>query len=344
MGLFFLMENEDIPKEHLRLIYGEIVRGSSYFYSPAFGEVIIKHLTQQDTELLDVKKLKYKTKAEEKGLPTEEERVQDLIKEKIWSKEKEDQIEASKSFISRMQDTQKKMVLKSERQRVQKDIEDESDKLEKILVERVDLIGLTSEEYSNKKVNDYYIYVSLFKDREFKQPLFSEEEFDEVSEKDLSNIIYNFNKVSKKFKERTIKRIAVSHFFLNNFYLCKDNPFIYYGKPVVELSYHQADLFSFGRYYKQLMQDMKSPLTNEMMDDPDKITEQYDIEQNKEKVLKETSKEGEATTVVGATKEDLEALGVSAEQNVGETVNLNDEIQKKGGVMTMEEIMKLHGH
>ena len=80
------MENEDIPKEHLRLIYGEIVRGSSYFYSPAFGEVIIKHLTQQDTELLDVKKLKYKTKAEEKGLPTEEERVQDLIKEKTWSK------------------------------------------------------------------------------------------------------------------------------------------------------------------------------------------------------------------------------------------------------------------
>ena len=88
-----------VPKEELRLIYGEIVRGSSYFYSENYGEVIIKHLTQHDTEMLDIKKLKYKRKAEDKGLPTEEQRAksrrphsrQDMDRSKrkrykIWSR------------------------------------------------------------------------------------------------------------------------------------------------------------------------------------------------------------------------------------------------------------------
>lgn len=332
-----------VPKEELRLVYGEIVRGSSYFYSSKYGEIIVKHLTQHDTELLDVKKLKYKRKAEEKGLPTEEERVQDLIKDKLWSDQNERDIVSIRDFLSKMEDTKKKMALKSERQRVQQSIDEETDKLQKLLTEKIDLVGLTSESYSNKKVNDYYIYLSLFKDTKFEEPLFSESEFDDVSEKDLANIIMHFNKTSRRLEQNTIKRIALSHFFLNNFYLCKDNPFIYYGKPVVDLSYHQADLFSFGRYYKQIMQDMKNPITNEMMDDPDKLTDQFEIEQNKDSVLKESGKSGEASTIVGATKDDLEALGVAATQDIGETVDLNDELMKKGGEMSMEDIMKLHG-
>ena len=335
--------SEIVPKEELRLIYGEIVRGNSYFYSEKYGEVIIKHLTQHDTEMLDVKKLKYKRKAEDKGLPTEAQRVEDLIADKLWTDQNERDIKSAREFVSKMEDTKKKMALKSERQRVQESIDKEIDKLEKLLMEKNDLVGLTSESYSDKKVNDYYIYLSLFKDTKFKEPLFSEEEFDEISEKDLQNIIMHFNKSSSRFEQKTIKRVALSHFFLNNFYLCKDNPFIYYGKPVIDLSYHQADLFSFGRYYKQIMQDMKNPITNEMMDDPDKLTDQYEIEQNKDSVLKEDGKSGEASTIVGATKEDLDALGVSATENLGETVDLNDELMKKGGEMSMEDIMKLHG-
>ena len=293
--------------------------------------------------MLDVKKLKYKRLAEKRGLPTEKERVEDLIKDKLWTRKNERDIESAREFVSKMEDTKKKMALKSERKKVQESIDAEINKLEKLLMEKNDLVGLTSESYSDKKVNDYYIYLSLFKDAKFKEPLFSEAEFDEVSEKDLEVIIMHFNKISRRFEQRNIKRIALSHFFLNNFYLCKDNPFIYYGKPVIDLSYHQADLFSFGRYYKQIMQDMKNPVTNEMMDDPDKLTDQFEIEQNKDSVLKADSKSGEASTIVGATKDDLEALGISATQDIGETVDLNDELMKKGGEMSMEDIMKLHG-
>jgi hypothetical protein len=202
---------------------------------------------------------------------------------------------------------------------------------------------LTCETYSEKKVNDYYVYISLFKDTKFKDPLFSISEFDEVSENDLMALILHFNKTTRKYSQHNLKRIAISHFFLNNFYLCKDNPFTFYGKPVVELTYHQADLFSFGRYFKHILSEMKSPLTNEMIEDPDKIIGQHNIEQNKDSVLKDDGKAGSASTIIGATKEDLEALGVSATEDIGETIDLNKAVSEKGGTMSMDELMKLHG-
>jgi hypothetical protein len=235
------------------------------------------------------------------------------------------------------------MALKSEIRRLTQQIQEEEDKLLEMELDKKDLVGLTSDSYATKKVNDYYVYISLYKDMGCKELLFSENEFDEVSEDDLTAIILHFNKEIKKFSQMNLKRIGLSHFFLNNFYLCDDNPYIFYGKPVVDLTYHQADLFTYGRHFKHLMSEMQSPLTNEMMENPDLLTEQYNIEQNKESVLKDSDQSGTASTIVGATKEDLESLGVAATQDLGETVDLNDMLAKKGGTMDMEDLIKLHG-
>jgi hypothetical protein len=335
--------SDKIPAGELRIVYGQIVRGCSYFHSEKFGEIAIKHLTQYDTELLDIKKEKYKRIAEKEGLPTEKERVNDLMEEGLWTRQNELDVESSRKFISKMEDTKNKMALKSEIRRIAASVEEEEKKLTTLLEEKKDLVGLTSESYSEKKVNDYYIYLSLYRNSKFDKPLFSEPEFDEISENDLTALIVHFNKSTRTLAQINLKRIALSHFFLNNFYLCENNPYVYFGKPVVELTYHQADLFSYGRYYKHVMSEMKSPLTNEMMDNPDLLTEQHGIEQNKDSVLKDTADSGTASTVVGATKDDLESLGVAATQNMGETVDLNDELSKKGGTMSMEDIIKLHG-
>ena len=76
-----------------------------------------------------------------------------------------------------------------------------------------------------------------------------------------------------RFADINLKRVAVSGFYLNNFYLCKDNPFIFYGKPVVGLTYPQTELFSFGRYFKGILTEIKPPPTEEQLDDPDKLIE-----------------------------------------------------------------------
>ena len=53
---------------------------------------------------------------------------------------------------------------------------------------------------------------------------------------------------------------------------------------------------------------------------------------------------GAATTVVGATQEDLERMGISKTTQEGENVvNLNEVAAKKGGNLNMEDLIKLHG-
>lgn len=139
-----------------------------------------------------------------------------------------------------------------------------------------------------------------------------------------------------------MKRIALSNFFLNNYHLCKDNPFIFFGKPLVELTYHQADLFAYGRYYKHILSEMKNPPAPEIMQDPDRLLELYEIEKSQEERNDGKETTGTASTVVGATKEDLEVLGMTKDADPM-AVDLNDEIRKKGGNLSMEDLIKLHG-
>ena len=141
--------------------------------------------------------------------------------------------------------------------------------------------------------------------------------------------------------EANIKRIALSGFFLNNFYLCKDNPKIYFGKPVVELTYNQSELFSYGRYFKHILSDMKNKPSPEIMDDPDKLIEMYNIGQNSSK-MKQSAEDSDASTVVGATKEDLERMGMSSPSE-DKGVSLSKEASKKGGKLSMDDLIKLHG-
>tara|TARA_Y100000593_G_scaffold72793_1_gene133740 strand:+ start:5550 stop:6572 length:1023 start_codon:yes stop_codon:yes gene_type:complete len=339
------MENDTkIPKEQLRIAYAEILRGCSSIELKEFGTIQLKHLTVFDTELIDEKRENNFTLAKKRGLPTQEEKLEELASENLWTKDQEKKIAELEDFISRLNETKSKMILKSESEKITKEIQDTEEKVKNMRQERDEMIGITCESFSEKKANDYYIYLSLFKDKEFSDPFFTEEEFDELNDEKLTYIIISFNKVSKRFSQINLKRIALSGFFLNNFYLCKENPFTFYGQPVVNLTFNQSDLFAYGRYFKSILSDLKSSPPPDVMEDPDKLLEQYHLEQNKEKILGDgASKSGTATTLVGATKEDMEALGLSSEDSDGEVINLDDAVKESGGTLSMDDLIKLHG-
>ena len=133
-------------------------------------------------------------------------------------------------------------------------------------------------------------------------------------------------------------------FFCNYYYLCDDNPHIFYGKPVVDLTFYQAEMFAFGRYFKNLAQDAKVQPPDEIRNDPDKLIEFYEAKKNADAVMDKANEragdKGGATSLVGATKEDLEALGY--QQGQGTTVSLTDVANKKGGSLSMEDFIQLH--
>ena len=55
------------------------------------------------------------------------------------------------------------------------------------------------------------------------------------------------------FNDDQIKLISVCPFFMNNFSLCGDDAYAYFGKPIIELTNFQISLLNTAKYTKSLI-------------------------------------------------------------------------------------------
>ena len=97
------------------------------------------------------------------------------------------------------------------------------------------------------------------------------------------------------------------------------------------------------RYFKNLAQDAKAKAPAHMQDDPDALIEFYEGSKNAQEAAEkmESGKGAQgsgASTVVGATKKDLEKMGYGKQQGI----SLAAEAQKRGGKLTMEDFTDIH--
>jgi hypothetical protein len=117
-----------------------------------------------------------------------------------------------------------------------------------------------------------------------------------------------------------------------------------YGKCIVNLTFYQMEIFGYARYFKNALSQAKHRPPDEYYENPDKLIEWLDSSKNAEEVLSKneaSAKKTEgtiATSIVGANKEDLAKIG--KDEN---SISLHKEAEKKGGVLTMEDLMKMHG-
>ena len=77
------------------------------------------------------------------------------------------------------------------------------------------------------------------------------------------------------------------------------------------------------------------------MEDPEKLIELFNVSKNSEKIKQKMS-DSDATTIVGATQEDLERMGITSPKQDG-AVSLSKAAAEHGGSLNMEQLMKLHG-
>ena len=82
------------------------------------------------------------------------------------------------------------------------------------------------------------------------------------------------------------------------------------------------------------------------MKDPEGLIEWFEGTKNADELLnkntKATQKDNVATSIVGATQEDLKRLGLKSEEKNGD-IDLAKEAAKKGGKLDMQDLIKLHG-
>lgn len=326
---------------NLKVTFSEILRGYSLLDLPNHGKIKIKHFNNFDSAELDIKNQLFYNKAVKEGLPTRKERIDHLLEEDIWTEEKSKKILQLKSFIAGLRSSKSKVFLKAHIDQINNDLKKNQSELSALTLEKEELIGFTANSYAARRINEHYMNNALLK--ESGEKLFSPEEFEELEEQHLMELIAAYNKSTEKFNSTSLKKLSLSGLFTNLFYLCENNAYSFFGKPLVQLTFYQVELFGYGRYYKSLLENSESKPPDDIAKDPDKMVEWFDSTKSAKEVLdksKNAGAEGSATSLVGATKEDLKRLGLDSPT---ETINMAKKAAEKGGKLTMDDMMKLHG-
>ena len=334
---------ETIDKNKTLIIFVDILKVYTVAYYKN-NKLYFKHNTSIDSGDIDHIKQDFIEKAKKNGLPTEDQKEEYLILENLWCQENNEKIKKLKSNISMLRQTKSKLFKSDDINELNRQIDEKKIELMNLTVEKKDLLGFTVEDYANKKINEYYMFNSLFKDKDLKYKFFSEEEFDELENKDLSEILEIYNNLNKDYIDKNLKKIALSSYYLSLFNLSDDNPYYMYGKPIIYLTFYQMEVFGYARYFKNALSEAKHKPPDEYYEDPDKLIDWLESSKNVEEVLNKNESnqkktEGAiATSIVGAKKEDLAKIG--KDEN---GISLHKEALKKGGTLSMEDLMKMHG-
>ena len=276
-----------MQREYLKLIFSEIIEGYSFVPSKLFGDLKIKHINNFDAAKTDIKNHYYFEKAVSQGLEKREDKIDYLIKEKLWDPEKDKQAKRLEDMLKGMRKTKSKLFLQTQIDAINKDIEKNEIELNTILAEKETIIGFTAEEYAQRRINEYYMYISILDENGNR--LFKEDEFQELDEEQVAEIMTVYSKNNEKFKAEVLKKIALADFFTNIFYLCDDNVFNFYGKPVINLTFYQIEIYSYGRYFKSLIQNSEDKIPDHIVEDPDKLIEWAQSSKNVKEVLEKSS-------------------------------------------------------
>jgi hypothetical protein len=330
-----------LNQEEYKLIYYDIINGYS-FYSDNKISFYIKHFSLQDINLVNTRKLKIEAKARKLGLLDEKTQMDNLIAKDNWSKAREEEIFKLKDFVKNLKYTKTKLILARDIEDINKQIKENEDNLNSILAEKQELLGTTLESYTNKKINEYYVYCSLYKDEDLTNRLFTEDQFDQLDYNELFEFYAKYNIGLSKIIEKNIKKISLSGFFLNSFYLCDDDPYVFFGKPVISLTFSQIELFACAKYYKNILTNSTTRPPDNVMEDPDALIDWYEGSRNTNELLTKSknkkSEETLGTSLVGASAQDLKKIGMENKDGI----SLVKEAEKKGGSLSFHDLIKLH--
>ena len=327
------MKKESINDTDLFLAFCQIVEGCSekvFLGNPVF----IKHIAIKEREFFNKKYKTYLAHAISKGLPKEEDALKKAIDEELWSEKEDDDIKVSERYIETLNITKKKVFKKLQIQEIEKTLKEEKEKVAKKLAEKKQILGKTAEDYASNRASDYLIYSCFYKDRELTKLLFSEEEFEEISTKELEECILVYNSYFNDISDLTIQHIALSDFFQPN-YLVLDYPNELFGKPMVKLSENQVRLLIYSKIFKNIFETIEH-IPDGIKKDPEALLQYKDKSQaqkefeSKTRGKKKGNVEG-AEMVFGATKEEI-----------GKDTKTLKDVMKDKTSLSMEDLMKLH--
>jgi len=256
-------------------------------------QIYVKHFKEDDIGEIEERAKKIEEEAASMGLVPEKEYLEFLKEEGHWTQEDEDRYLNAKQAVDDTVAHMKKIVIPDQIKEFKKILEEKNKELAEVYKERNQLVGVSLEKYIDKKSNENYILYALYKDKEFKELFFSPEEFEEMDQNELASLIEVYNEKMVTYREDNIKRIAVNSFFLNPFFISEGDPVKFFGRPVLELTVYQMNLYSRGKYYKSIIQEGKTPPEHYYNDEHEGIEKLVNWYDNTFNIMQQEAKNAE---------------------------------------------------
>jgi hypothetical protein len=239
-----------------RRAYREILQGYSYIEE---DDLYIKHFTEADLGLLEVLYKKCEKELGEIGIERSKEKLKFLDKQGYWTKDEESAYINARYAVNDGLAFQEKLSDPKQKENFQKVIKEKEEILKKIKETRDEVLNPTTESFCDRRINEHYVRIALFKDKELTAPRFTEKEFQDLTYVELGDLVQKYNEVIDVFNDLNIKRVGVNGFFLNAFLMSNNDPVKFYGKSVLELTMYQINLFGKGKFFKSILEDGKDP-------------------------------------------------------------------------------------
>ena len=320
-------------------VFRDVVRGHSISYYQQ-ERIYVKHLGVNEQVDLDDYRLEHLEAAKKRGIPTEEEVLTLLNEEGDWTEADEKDIHTKEKFIQQLIENKTGLYLQSQLNQQDKIIAKARNELEEKYNERKSLLGNTSEEYAEKRCIDLYIIKSFFKDVNWQNPVFTQSSFDELPSSELAVVSGVYNDIFSKYNDLNFQKMVLEDFY-GPYMQCCDKPIDFFGKPTALLSHYQLRLYSYTMMFKAILESPEE-IPFAIRKDPQKLMDWARNPKGREKAreVMEKATAGGAG-LFGATKEDLHSIGV--ETTGPGTVSLEEVAKKKGGSLTMKDLMELSG-
>jgi hypothetical protein len=303
--------------DHLRKAFRDIAVGYTHgvFLSrPGY----VKHLSYADQISFDSVREDFIATAKSEGALTNEQRIVQMKEQGIWSDVKDKEIRDCQMMIDGIMDGKKKnMNMPSLVKRYNEQLKEQEKIQNDKLREKAALMGLTCESYADREVNDHFIFSNLFRDKTLEKSLFSDGEFQYMTDAEMNHLIADYNLAMDGCSPQNVRKLAMQGFFQEYFALTGENISQFFGRPICQMTFMQVKLLSYGRHFLNIYQNNDtSKFPKSVMEDPDLLTDYATAaSRGKEEMQKQGAYE-EGAVVVGAKKEDAKVLGLKQNQNV----------------------------
>ena len=328
------MKNEAPDDKTLRTVLFDIVEGFSRMET-ALGRCSIKHFNNHDQHDLEQHYEDIYDRARKNGLPTEKESLELLRDEDLWTEEEEGKLIEVRKYGETLKQTKKNLIIPSQIENINADIAAADKEHGELLLKRQSLLTETCESYAKNKNNDYSIYLCLYKGKKRTKKFLGWDEFCELPKPALSELFTDYLTASKHLSLSNIKYLALSPMF-SSYYnvLGSKNLHDFFKKPVHELTFYQLNLLNYTKILNSILENVEG-IPESIKSCPDDLIDYAESKQKNKNVV-EKSKDKQGFSVMGATKKDMDEMGVSDELAVSPF-----ELAKKKGALTLEDFQNM---